>query len=178
MIQAGSMGVPFVPIRGLAGTDVFKRRDDMMIVANPFDADEDIVIARAENPDVAILHGLKADREGNAILRRHGEDLVVAQASRKVILTVEEIVDKVSPDDPDGTYISTINVTAVSHAPFGAHPTGCPPHYEIDKRQIKEYLECSGNDEAFQAYLDKYVHSHKTHEEYLERFGVASAAPR
>ena len=81
------MGVPYIPVRGLAGTDVFERRPDMMLAPNPFDPNEVTVVALAQNPDVAILHGLKADREGNAILRRFGEDVMVAQASRRTIST-------------------------------------------------------------------------------------------
>ena len=72
------MGVPYIPVRGLAGTDVFERRDDMIMAPNPFDADEVTVVALAQNPDVAILHALKADTDGNALLRPHGEDLIVA----------------------------------------------------------------------------------------------------
>lgn len=152
------MGVPYIPVRGLAGTDVFKRRDDMILAPNPFDPDEITVVARAENPDVAILHGLKADREGNAILRRFGEDVMVAQASRRTIVTVEEIVDRVTPEDTSGQYISAINVTAVVHAPRGAHPAGVPGYYGRDDAHIRRYLDASTSDDAFQAYLEEFVY--------------------
>ena len=93
------MGAPFVPTLAYAGSDVIKRRpDDFTIAANPFDPDERIVVAKAINPDVAIFHGLKADRRGNVLLRKGGEELLLIQASRKVIVTVEEIVEKVDPE--------------------------------------------------------------------------------
>ena len=151
------MGVPYIPVRGLAGTDVFERRDDMIMAPNPFDADEVTVVALAQNPDVAILHALKADADGNALLRPHGEDVMIAQASSKVIVTAEEIVDRVTPDDHPGSFISAINVTAVVHAPNGAHPTAVDQLYEMDREHIEEYIRCSGDDESFQHYLDRYV---------------------
>lgn len=168
------MGVPYIPVRGLAGTDVFERRDDMMLAPNPFDPSEVTVVALAQNPDVAILHGLKADREGNAILRRFGEDVMVAQASRRTIVTVEEIVDKVTPEDTSGQFISSINVTAVVHAPNGAHPSGVPGRYERDDAHIRRYLDAAASDEAFTAYLDEFVHG-LTEAEYRMRFALPSA---
>ena len=118
------MGVPYVPVRGLAGTDILARRTDMLIAHNPFNAEEKDVVAMAINPDVAICHALKADKFGNAIFRRGGDELLVAQASDRVIVTAEEIVDQVTAADPDGQFISSLNVTAVVHAPHGAHPFG------------------------------------------------------
>lgn len=151
------MGVPYIPVRGLAGTDVFKRRDDMIIAPNPFDPTEETVVALAQNPDVAILHALRADRDGNALLRKHGEDVMIAQASRRVIVTAEEIVDRVTADDEGGEFISAINVTAVVHAPGGAHPSGVTGLYEMDQEHIREYIKASQSDESFQAYLNRYV---------------------
>ena len=103
MVQAGSMGVPFIPTLGFAGTDVLQRRqDDFKIAPNPWDPDELVVMAKAITPDVGIFHGLKADPKGNLLVRKGGEELMLAQASRKVIVTVEEIVDQVDPRIPRG----------------------------------------------------------------------------
>jgi glutaconate CoA-transferase subunit A len=159
------MGVPYIPVRGLAGTDVFERRDDMIMAKNPFDTDEVTVVAVAQNPDVAILHARKADKDGNALLRRHGEDVMIAQASKRVIITAEEIVDRITPDDIGGDYISAINVTAVVHTPCGAHPTGVDGYYDMDREHIEEYIAASTDDESFRAYLERYVIG-KTEAEY------------
>lgn len=159
------MGVPYIPVRGLAGTDVFKRRDDMIMARNPFDDDEVNVVAVAQNPDIAILHARKADKDGNALLRPHGEDVMIAQASNRVIITAEEIVDRITPDDIGGDYISAINVTAVVHTPCGAHPTGVEGHYDMDREHIEEYIAASTDDESFRAYLERYVLG-KTEAEY------------
>jgi glutaconate CoA-transferase, subunit A len=159
------MGVPYIPVRGLAGTDVFERRDDMIMARNPFDDDEVNVVAVAQNPDIAILHARKADKDGNALLRRHGEDVMIAQASNRVIITTEEIVDRITPDDIGGDYISAINVTAVVHTPCGAHPTGVDGYYDMDREHIEEYIAASTDDESFRAYLERYVIG-KTEAEY------------
>jgi glutaconate CoA-transferase subunit A len=176
MIQAGSMGVPYIPVRGLAGTDVFERRDDMMLDRNPFAPDETYVVALAQNPDVAVLHARKADRDGNALLRRHGEDVMIAQASNRVIVTAEEIVDRVTPDDEGGQYISAINVTAVVHAPGGAHPTAVDGYYDMDRAHIEEYIAASTDDASFRAYLDRYVLG-RTEVEYQALVHAPAPAP-
>lgn len=151
------MGVPYVPVRGLAGTDVFERRDDMIMAEDPFGSGEVNVVARAQNPDIALLHARRADPAGNALLRPHGEDVMIAQASRRVIISAEEIVPQVTADDIGGNYISAINVTAVVHAPCGAHPTGVDGRYEMDGEHIEEYIRASADDDSFRAYLERYV---------------------
>jgi glutaconate CoA-transferase, subunit A len=177
MVQAGSMGAPFVPTLAYAGSDVIKRRqDDFKITTNPFDPNERIVVAKAINPDVGIFHGLKADRTGNVLLRKGGEELLLIQASRKVIVTGEEIVDRIDPEASGGCYIPSLYVTAVVHVPFGAHPTGAPGYYMADDEQLREYVAASTSDEAFEAYLNKYVFEPGSHEGYLERVGLGQGA--
>ena len=175
------MGAPFVPTLAYAGSDVIKRRpDDFTIAANPFDPDERIVIAKAINPDVGIFHGLKADPKGNVLLRKGGEELLLIQASRKVIVTVEEIVEKVDPEASGARFIPSLYVTAVVHVPFGAHPTGAPGYYTADDEQLREYLAASASNETFGAYLDKYVFEPGSHDGYLKQVGlgrIGSVAP-
>lgn len=168
------MGAPFVPTLAYAGSDVIKRRpDDFQITTNPFNPTERIVIAKAINPDVGIFHGLKADRAGNVLLRKGGEELLLIQASRKVIVTVEEIVDRVDPKAAGGFFIPSIYVTAVVHAPFGAHPTGVPGYYSADEEGLREYVAASSSDADFSAYLDKYVFQPGNYNGYLELVGLS-----
>jgi len=175
------MGAPFVPTLAYAGSDVIKRRpDDFTIAANPFDPDERIVVAKAINPDVGIFHGLKADRTGNVLLRKGGEELLLIQASRKVIVTVEEIVEKVDPEASGARFIPSLYVTAVVHVPFGSHPTGAAGYYPADDEQLREYLAASISNETFGAYLDKYVFEPGSHDGYLKHVGlgrIGSVAP-
>ena len=129
---------------------------------------------------MGIFHGLKADRRGNVLLRKGGEELLLIQASRKVIVTVEEIVEKVDPEASGARFIPSLYITAVVHVPFGAHPTGAPGYYTADDEQLREYMLASTSDEAFAAYLDKYVFALESHAGYLEHVGlgrIGSAAP-
>ena len=96
------MGIPFVPTLGYANSDVISERDDFTIAPNPFNPSEPMVMAKAITPDVALFHGSKADKRGNVLVKKGGEALMLAQASDRVIVTVEEVVDQVSPDDPSG----------------------------------------------------------------------------
>ena len=87
------MGVPFIPTLGYAGSDVIRERDDFTMAPNPFDPTEMVVMAKAITPDVALFHGSKGDSRGNVLVSKGGEALMLAQASDKVVVTVEEIVD-------------------------------------------------------------------------------------
>ena len=151
------MGVPYVPIRGLMGSDMMKRRDDMLVVPNPFDSTEKSVVAKAITPDIAVFHGLKADKAGNVLTVKGREELIMGQASRRVIWTVEEIVDEIDPDDITGRYIPTIEVDIVVHAPQGAYPSKCLGYYDTDDDHMREYVKAAASDETFQEYLEKYV---------------------
>lgn len=172
MVQAGAMGVPFVPTLGYAGTDVIERRDDFAVVPDPFNPDERIVVGKAINPDVALFHGMKGDKRGNVLVSRDGEAPMLAQASRRVLVTVEEVVEEVGRDDPSGTYIPGIHVTTLAHASYGAHPTACHGYYETDAGLIEEYVAASSSDEAFSEYLKRYVFDVAGHEGYLQLMGL------
>ena len=171
------MGIPFVPTLGYANSDVISQRDDFTIAPNPFNPSEPIVMAKAINPDVALFHGTKADRRGNVLVKKGGEALMLAQASDRVIVTVEEIVDQVSPDDPSGAYIPAIHVKVVAHAPFGAYPSACPGHYAMDVDEMKKYLEASSSDDAFQDYLATEVFAFQDHEGYCRARGLGVEIP-
>ena len=96
------MGVPYVPVIGLVGTDLLKRRDDMVVAADPFDGKTLSVVAKALRPDVAVFHAQKADRQGNVSCGYDAEALILAEASRRVIVTAEEIVDRLTEKEAIG----------------------------------------------------------------------------
>ena len=97
----------------------------------------------------------------------HGyDDRMVAQASDRVIVTTEEIVDYNLAEDPRGGYLVPWPfVSMIVHVPNGAHPGAMKPLYETDAEHMQEYFVAAGTDEGFQAYLDKYIIGH-TEEEY------------
>lgn len=151
------MGVPYIPIRGLMGSDMMKRRDDMLVMPNPFNPTERNVVAKAITPDVGVFHGLKADKAGNVLGVKDREELMMGQASRRVIWTVEEMVDEIDPDDPTGIFIPAIEVGIVVHAPGGSYPLKCPGYYETDADHMREYVKAAVSDETFREYLEKHV---------------------
>src|SRR2546421_11580993 len=71
--QASEKGVPFMPLRGLIGSDVLQHRPDWRVIENPFGQDDPIVLLPALNPDVALFHAPMADREGNVWVGRDRE---------------------------------------------------------------------------------------------------------
>ena len=164
------MGVPYVPVFGLVGTDLLARRDDMVIAPDPFGEGKVSVVARAMRPDVAVFHVDKADRHGNVSCGYPVDAVILAEASAHVVVTAEEIVDRITEKDAVGAYMPSILVDAVVHAPFGAHPGGMTGRYAPDKEAMKEYVLASRDDLSFAAYLETHVFAPRSHEEYVERF--------
>ena len=164
------MGVPYLPVLGLVGTDLLKRRDDMVIAADPFDGKTLSVVAKAMRPDVAMFHAQTADRHGNVSCGYESENVMLAECAKHVIVTAERIVDHLSEKDAVGTFIPGIHVDAVVHAEFGAHPAGCSGLYAPDKVHMREYVIASKDDEAFAAYVQKHVAAVNNHAQYVAQF--------
>jgi glutaconate CoA-transferase subunit A len=168
---AGAMGVPFLPTRALGGTDTFKH-SGAKLVEEPFTGKR-VVLVPAVNPDVAVIHVNQADMYGNArILGPSITPLETAMASKRVILSTEEIIDVESiRRSPGQTTIPYYLVDAVVLAPYGAHPGTCPGLYAYDAEHLDEFFAAT-SDEAMQAYLDRYVYGVTSHEEYLDVIGI------
>jgi glutaconate CoA-transferase, subunit A len=178
-LQAGVMNVPFVPVRGLLGTDYMKVRPDFRVLANPYDPREDIALVPAIAPDVAVFHGIRGDRHGNVITSGVLDAKLIAQASRRAVATVEEIADGDLTREPHtGVLVPGIHVSAVVHAPRGAHPTAFEGRYPVDAEHVHEYVKAAASDADFAAWLDRYVYGVPDHAAYLERVGLAAAAAR
>jgi len=171
--MAGAMGVPFLPTRALLGTDTLKY-SGAKVVRDPFGG-KPIALIPAVTPDVGLIHVHQADVYGNARCFGPGvSPLETAAASRKVIISTDEIIDHDDiRKDPSKTTIPYYMVDAVVYAPFGAYPGGLPGVYEMDFEHFAEYntLERQGQ---LKSYLDKYVYSVGSHLEMLEkRVGLA-----
>ena len=164
------MGVPYIPVIGLVGTDLLKRRDDMVIAADPFDGKTMSVVAKAMRPDVAVFHAHKADRHGNVSIGYPIEAQILAEAAKHVIVTAEEIVERVTEKESTGMFIPSILVDVVVHAQWGAHPAGLAGRYPIDKAHMTRYVAASRDDASFAAYLKEHVFDVSGHDEYIERF--------
>jgi hypothetical protein len=172
------MGLPYIAVRGLLGSDLLKYRSDFKVENNPFNPGEEVVMAQPIRPDVAVFHALKADRWGNAITVGLRDDPMFARAARQVIVTAEEIVDHelTLQDALQNTFLPAIDVDGVVHAPFGAHPCSCGFLYPVDDIHVKEYLNAAKGEDSFKAYLHQYVFSLKNEKEYLKKVGVSAYA--
>jgi glutaconate CoA-transferase subunit A len=160
-LQASEKGVPFMPLRGLIGSDVLKYRDDWKVIDSPFGNSDPIVLLPAIKPDVALLHAPMADRFGNAWIGRQRELATMAHAAEKTIVTVEKIHDGNLLDDPalaagtlPGFYIESIAVCE-----RGAWPLGLPDHYASDADHLAEYARMAATVDGFAAYCEKYVYA-------------------
>lgn len=146
-LKATLADVGFMPGRGWMGTDLPRLRPDVKTVIDPYSG-EVLMAFPALRPDVAVLHALEADAQGNARLNRNlGVDMELAMAAKRVIITTEALVDRLDSVDIVGPL-----VTAVALAPQGAWPTSCHPLYPMDGTEVLNYLEACGR-EAFDEYL-------------------------
>ena len=169
--KAAAMGVPFLPTRSMLGTDTFKY-SAAKVVECPFTG-EPICLLPALILDVGIIHVNRADKHGNCQIDGiSGFAAEMACASRRVIVSAEEIVDtEVIRRAPDRTIIPWYVVDAVVEAPFGSHPGEMSGMYERDEEHIRSYFESSKDVEKVKAYLDKWVYGVESHEAYLDLVG-------
>jgi glutaconate CoA-transferase, subunit A len=161
--QAAEKGVPFMPLRGLIGSDVLAHRPDWKIVDNPFGNNDPIVLLPALKPDVALFHAPMADRAGNVFIGTQRELVTMAHAAHKTVVTVEKIYDGDLLRDPllaAGT-LPGFYVEAVAVEPRGAWPLPLPDHYAIDGAHMAEYARLAATPEGFAEYLQRYVHTRR-----------------
>jgi glutaconate CoA-transferase subunit A len=162
--QAAEKGVPFMPLRGLIGSDVLKNRPDWKVIDNPFDdaaeGSDPIVLLPAIKPDVALFHVPMADRDGNVWIGRQRELMTMAHAADKTIVTVEKIFDgnlladkTLAAGTIPGFYIESVAV-----AERGCWPLPLPEHYAWDAEHLKEYAGLAATEDGFAKYLDKHVY--------------------
>lgn len=147
------MGLPFMPVRGVIGTDYTRVRTDFKTITNPY-GDDEILVVPVVSPDVSLIHAFKADRFGNCLLNSSIDDALLARASTKVIVSAEEIVETDElKTSHRGNFISRVHVEAVVHIPGGAYPTACGSLYQADVSTLTGYLTAAKDDTTFAGYL-------------------------
>ena len=159
-LQATEKGVPFMPLRGLIGSDVLKYRDDWQVIDSPFGNNDPIVLLPALKPDVALFHAPMADRFGNVWIGRQRELATMAHAAARTIVTVEKLHDGDLLADPvwaagtlPGFYVENIAI-----AERGCWPLPLPDHYKTDGEHLALYARMAATAEGFSEYLDRYVY--------------------
>lgn len=161
-----------MPVLGHVDSDYERLRLDFKVIRDPY-SDKDVMLVPPITPDVSVLHALAADDEGTLLLEEKEDDFLLGPASRVVIASAERIVPAGELRRmPYGLVLPGIHVTAVVHAPGGAHPTPVRDLYPLDEPHLLAYIEAARSDLSFKPYLDRYVLEPKDHAAYLDLVGL------
>ena len=152
--RAGAMGIPFIPIKGIYGSDLLKVREDFKEIECPLTG-EKLIAVPGISPDVAIIHAQEADEYGNIRIRgTRFEDELMIKSAEIAIVTVEKIIQHEEiRKNPELTTIPYFYVDSVVEVPKGAYPTSCYGYYESSKDEIAEYAKSIKDGETFQKYI-------------------------
>jgi glutaconate CoA-transferase, subunit A len=162
-LQATEKGVPFIPLRGLIGSDLVAHRPDWRVIDNPFGEGDPIVLLPALQADMALFHAPMADRAGNVWIGRERELALMAHAAARTVVTVETMHEGNLLDDPllaAGT-LAGFYIEAVAVAPRGAWPLPLADHYPADAAHLAEYARLAATAEGFKRYLERHVHARR-----------------
>jgi glutaconate CoA-transferase subunit A len=159
-LQASEKGVPFMPLRGVLGSDLVKNRADWRVLQNPFSTGEDpILYVKAIAPDIALFHARWADEAGNVWVGRRRELATIAHAAKQTLVTYEELKpgDMLEDELLAPGVISATYISAVAPARRGAWPLGIAGVYDIDDAHLAQYARAARTREGFQRYLEEFV---------------------
>lgn len=158
-LQAAEKGIPFMPLRGIIGSDVLGHRPDWRVIDNPFAVGDPLVLLPAIHPDVALFHAPVADREGNVWIGVRRELMLMAHAARRTLVTVEALSEEnlLGDERAAAGTIPALYVDAIAVVPNGAWPVSLAGHYPSDTMHLRRYAELARTAEGFRAYLDEYV---------------------
>jgi len=163
-MEAGRKDIPFIPLRGLLGSDLVAHRPDWKTIDNPFGKDDPILLLPAIRPDYALIHAPYADRNGNIFIGRRRDFALMAQAAKHgALVTVEEVreVDLMDSEVTAAGALPAIYVEAAAVAEDGAWPLGLDGHYAIDEAHFRRYGELARTADGFGRYLDAFVHQRR-----------------
>lgn len=172
-LQAGALGVPFLPTRSAQGSDIPRGNHFFCQIISPFEPKETLLAVQAIVPEVAIVHVQRADRQGNAhCWGNFGVMIEGVRAARKVIVCAEEIVDEaVIASDPNRTVIPGFLVSAVVECRYGAHPSPVQGYYKRDNAFFQQYHAETKTPADFEAWARRWVHGVRDRAGYVEQLG-------
>jgi glutaconate CoA-transferase subunit A len=172
-LQAAALGVPYLPARTLLGSHIIRDNPAFKMTPCPFTGDP-LLLVRAMEPDLAIIHVQRADFGGNAHLWGNmGVTATAARAAKAVLLVAEEVVDpEVIRSDPNRTIIPGFTVSAVVEEPWGAHPSAVQGYYGHDDPVYVEYARATRTEAGSREWFQDWVYGVGTRAEYLGRIPV------
>ena len=151
-LRAQMASVGFMPGLGWLGTSLPSLRPDVRTIIDPYSGEE-LIAFPAIHPDVAVIHALTADLDGNALIGDNkGVDIELCLAAKIVIITTEQLVPELDKAD-----LVAPCVHAIVHTPRGAAPTSCHPLYPLDTEAILKYTEQVSDLDSFNNYLNHLV---------------------
>ena len=158
-LQATEKGVPFMPLRGVLGSDLLKSRTDWKVIENPLGKNDQILIVPSIAPDIALFHARWADEAGNVWVGRRRELATIAHAAVQTFVTYEELRkgDMLEDELLAPGVVSSIYVSATAPAPRGAWPLGVADLYGIDDAHLAHYAKAAKTQTGFQNYLNDFV---------------------
>jgi glutaconate CoA-transferase subunit A len=159
-LQATEKGVPFMPLRGVLGSDLVSNRPDWRVLQNPFSGKEDpMLFVPAIAPDVALFHARWADEAGNVWVGRRRELATIAHAAKRSFVTYEESKpgDMLEDELLAPGVISATYISALAPAKRGAWPLGIAGVYDIDDAHLAHYAQAARTREGFQRYIEEFV---------------------
>jgi glutaconate CoA-transferase, subunit A len=156
-LQAAEKGLPFLPLRGVIGSDLVPHRADWQVIDDPY-GHGPILLVPAIRPDIALFHAACADRAGNVWIGVRRELMLMAHAARTTLVTVEAVEDDLLADDrlAAGT-IPALYIGAIAQAPCGAWPVGLRRTYPRDHDHLRHYAELAASADGFARYLERHV---------------------
>lgn len=177
MLAAGAAGYSYMPVLpSIMDTDVFKKRGFMGekkfgVTTCPFTG-KTIPVVPAANPDVCLLHVQRADKYGNA---QHwgglGSTVHACLASKKIIVTCEEIVDhEVIRSSPHHTIVPDFRVNAVIEEPYGAHPMELPGYYGTDLNAFSIFMFVNSTENGLKEWMEEWVYALPDRASYIQHY--------
>ncbi len=189
MLHASALGLPYLPVKLMQGSDLVNKwgiskevrekepalpNAKLVEVDNPFNPGEKVVAIPVPRLDVAVIHVQKASINGTCSIEGDEfHDVDIAIAAKRCIVTCEELLtEEEMRHDPAKNSIPQFCVDAVVHVPHGAHPSQCYNYYDYDAAFYKMYDVVTKTEEDFKAYMKEWVYDMKDHSDYINKLGA------
>jgi glutaconate CoA-transferase subunit A len=168
--QAAQKGIPFMPLRGILGSDLLRHRRSWKVIDNPFASDsphagmgDPLVAVEAIVPDVALFHARSADLNGNVFLGRDRDGMLLAHASHRTLVTVEALGEEDLLNDPlrAGATLPELYVSGIARVPRGAAPLGFAESYRANTAFLHRYARLAASNDGFLEVLEELQWMHR-----------------